>query len=351
VWCPLPIELGKNDGLAFESKLREQGFRVTWFEDCDDEGPTNFFSCMLSNYKKMATGGAFTVISHGNPGEHLIVYAPWTPTGRDACELWRTGDTNLIVREYPNWCYAVAANSNWLTSNFKGSADKGNALTVLSICYSAATVDPYGNSAVAVKEAAGGRWRVGYALSVCMSEAADVNNELLGRMNGTIANGGLRTAGDAHTDPGVDYQRIGIYGYDDNDDGAVDRQTGSVRMNGDAWTTLCPAPLKQTPFYPAASVAKQSKGWGCFLLDTYLNIAVPAGEAALEPWTDACSGFRWLAAPEGGGCGLGFYFENPRGEGSLLLIDAGKVRNAGTEGRKMDGDRVAPNGDSIMQQF
>jgi hypothetical protein len=122
-------------------------------------------------------------------------------------------------------------------------------------------------------------------------------------------------------------------------------------MDGNAWTTLCAAPLKSASFFPSALAKGQVKGWGCFLLDTYLNTVAPAGEAISEPWTETCGGFRWLTTPSGG-YGLGFNFERRNSGGdSILLIDADKVRNSGAEGRKMDGDLTAPNGDSVMVGF
>jgi hypothetical protein len=39
-------------------------------------------------------------------------------------------------------------------------------------------------------------------------------------------------------------------------------------MDGNAWTTLCPAPLASGAVYPASAVAEKRKGWGCILLDT-----------------------------------------------------------------------------------
>jgi hypothetical protein len=337
VWCSLP-SLGTGDGVAFKEELEKQGFHVRWREDADGMNTSDFGSCTLANYRQLANSGAFTVISHGRPGKHLIVYAPGTPAGKAACETWRNGDTNLIVEYYVNVMSCVVADSSWLAANFKTSLDNNEAIAVWSICYSAATTDELGNPAVSVKEAAGGRWRVGYELPTDATEAENVNHAFFGRMNGVIADGSLRTAGEAYADPAADYRRIGP-------------TVGSVKMDGNAWTTLCPAPLLQTPFYPATSAAGQVKGWGCFLLDTYLDVAVPAGEAMLEPLTADCSGFRWLATPSGGH-GLGFNFEKQSsGFGGSLLIDAEKVRNAGVDGRKMDGNRIAPNGDPASMDF
>jgi len=369
VWSSWPAHLNEGDGIIFQEQIEDTmaGFKVEWFRDGSGNTSTNFGTCTLTNYKKMATAGAITIISHGGIGEHLAVYAPPTPAGALACTNWIAGESGMTVKPAYNAgileYYYVSVSTSWLEANWKPSLSNNNAIALWSTCYSAATP----STGSSVKEAAGGRWRIGYDLPTCEWEAMDVNEEFLGRMNGTISNGSLRTAGSAYKDPGVDYLRIykrpwkllppytpaTTYEYDDNVPGVVDRTIGSVRMDGNYWTTLCPAPLEIAPVYPASAVTENRKGWGCILLDTALDNTPLATDAVVKESGGAViSDTHWLKDSEGNFYGIGFTFDKSADiSPTTMKAISDKIRNKGTEGRQMDGNRVQPNADDKQWSF
>ena len=375
VWCSLP-SLGTNDGVRFEAELKNQGYKVEWFTD--DDGHTNsvnFFGCTLANYKKMATGGAITIISHGMPGEHLAVYAPYTSAGALACTNWCAGETGMYVdsivdtdpvtgtTNYIKSYYYVGVETSWLEKNWKQTLSNNNAIVMWSICYSASNCPTAG---ISVKEAAGGRWRSGYELPTAEDEASDVNEAFLQRMNGTLSNGVLRTAGSAYNDPTIDYTTIYKrlrtfppppavdYEYLDwNGVNWIYRPHGSVRMDGSPWTTLCPAPLEIVPTYPTSAVTEKRKGFGCILLDTALSNILPATDAVVKESGGATiPDTYWLKDSEGRFYGVGFTFDKTSDNSTTTMkAVSDKIKNQGTEGRAMDGNRVQPNTDDKQWSF
>ena len=332
VWSSLP-RLQTGDGTIFEEELTKQGFNVQWFQDDDGYGTTNFFTCTLENYKKMAGAGAITIISHGAPGKHQAVYAPPDITGEVACNVWRTGETGMtteLYRDDGGEFFCVEVDTSWLATNWKPSLDYNNAIALWSICYSADI-----SNGLSVKEAAGGRWRGGYVTPTDAVEASGVNLMFLQRMNGTTGGAMMRTAGEAYS---------GSIGY-----------TSNLQMDGNWWTTLCPAPLVFDPVYPSLPVTEKRKGWGCVLLDTVLNKTTqpPAAEAVeKESGGATVSGQHWLEDSNGKFYGVGFKFDKTS-DNSPTTVKAvsDKIRNEGTEGRTMDGDRVQPNTDDKQWSF
>lgn len=334
VWFSEPL-LGDVDGIEFENQLTDEGFRVTWFCDLTGKADTDFGQCTLANYKNMTNAGAFTVISHGDIGEHLVVYAEDTASGQAACDAWRNGDANLITRHYPGshlWC--VVANSSWLTANWQSGMNANRAIAMWSICYSAA-----GNPSV--KEAAGGRWRSGYELPTHGIETRDVNRRLLSRMNGSSDNGGLRCAQDAWNENTLyDWRTFGGWDFDDNYDTVTDRWVGSVKMDGNGWTTLCPAPIATNAMFPDIAIGNRT-GWGCIIFDTYMCNTNAPDDALLKTAGCPTSDHRWLGNINGF-YGIGFDYDKTGGGATTMRALADKCRNDGGEGRKMDGNRATP---------
>ena len=339
VWSSSPIELGDDDGMPFHLELARQGFNVIWRRDPDGFATDDFGTCTLANYKMMANAGAITIISHGVPGEHLAVYTPHTSAGALACTNWCAGElgNGMTVKDGSAYYY-VSVDTTWLEANWKPTLDNNRAITLWSICYSADT-----SAGTSVKEAAGGRWRIGYDVPTCEDEARDVNEAFLRRMNGTLSNGVLRTAGKAYADPGVDYRRINIPLYG----------VGSVRMDGDPWTTLCPSPLVSSPVYPVSAITENRKGWGCVLLDTALDNTPPATDAVIKESGGATIfDTHWLKDSDGRFYGVGFTFDKTLDNSTTAMkAVSDKIKNQGPEGRAMDGNRVQPNADDKQWLF
>jgi len=353
VWAPLKTgsntnsgnNLGWADATEFENQIKEQGWpTVTWFEDTTGDTDTNFGSCTLANYKGMTNCGIFTVVSHGEEGGHPAVYAECSINGRAAITNWIADETNITVEYIPPGggapgFYYARVSSSWMSANWKHSMDTNRAISFWSICYSATSNTGSGEDSV--KECAGGRWRVGYELPVGMQEAIDVNNNLLARMNGAISNGILRTAGQAYSN--IDYRTIRSYGY-------IGRNVGSVKMDGNGWTTLCPAPLVDNAVFPDATVGNR-KGWGCIIFDTYMSTSYSASDALIKLSGCQTADHRWFGNASGT-YGVGFNFDKTGGAATTMRAVADKCRNEGVGGgRELDGDRINPNKDNRDWQF
>ena len=160
-----------------------------------------------------------------------------------------------------------------------------------------------------------------------------INETFLQRMNGTTDNASKRTAGGAYENGN---------GYTDN-----------LRMDGNPWTTLCPAPLAVGPVYPASAVTEKRKGFGCILLDTALNNTPPATGAVIKDSGGATiSDTRWLKDADGNFYGIGFTFDKTSDNSSTTMkAVSDKIRNKGAGGRAMDGDGVQPNEDDKQWSF
>jgi hypothetical protein len=324
----------------------------------------NFDDCTLENYKKMADFGAITFISHGAPGEHHAVYAPLSPAGKAACDAWRGQEQGMTTQTNWHWVnqttvdtnksyYSVAVDTTWLTANWKQKLDDNYAIVMWSTCYSASNCP---NAQISVKEAAGGRWRSGYELETNADEARDVNEAFIKRMNGTVVNGKLRIAGSAYNDPTINYRQIDTYWFrvfDANGNFVNWRHVGSVKMDGDWWTTLCPAPLEINPVYPAWPVSDKRKGFGCILFDTTLDGTSSATDALTKESGGAgIMETYWLKDTNAKFYGLGFVFDKTTDNTQTTMkAISNQIKNEGTEGRQMDGDRVQPNDDDRQWSY
>ncbi len=354
VWASLP-SLGTGDGAAFETEVDRQGFDTDWYEDSDDWNNQNFGTCTLANYKNMCNCGALTVISHGGRGIHYAVYA----STQAACDTWRGSETGMTTVSWENppgsgvYIYAVAVSSGWLASNWAGTLNTNEATTLWSICYSANST-----TGAAVKEAAGGRWRVGYCCVTSESEASAVNTLFLQRMNGTQSSGDYRTAGKAwDTDEdgvgGDGYTPRGCLHYPSCTPGGCPMYNGegghdyNVKMDGNNWTTLCPAPIYDSdgPVWPDSDPGSRY-GWGCIVFDTYMDDGIGADTALLLDSGGPIYDRNWRGDASHGRFILGFDYDKTSGTSTTMRAEADNCKNAPAgEGREMDGNRQADNED------
>ena len=225
--------------------------------------------------------------------------------------------------------YFVYVPSSWLANNWADSLNANKAITIWSSCYSANYTE-----GTAVMDAAGGRWRVGYQDESWTDEQVFVNGKFLMRMNGTagiIVPGSRRTAGEAwEIGTGYEYPEhyTGIYRF-------------NVRMRGNEWTTLCPAPMANNSTYPASASGK--KGYGCVIFDTYMNDEIPAKEALKKVSGGPTSNHRWDGSAEEKFI-LGFDYDNTGYIPTTMRVVGDRCRNADPYGgRGLDVNRVAPN--------
>ena len=269
----------------------------------------------------MRDAGVVCVSSHGEPGYHLAVYAPYTAEGKSLIENWCTNKPGMVCdrREpvpndplNPGYYYARVS-SVWLQSNWKPSLDAKNAIVSWNTCFSAT-----GNGALpSVKEAAGGRWRIGYANTTTGFEGFGVNTTFFSFMNGKNGEGTRRTAGDAYG---------GGSGYSAN-----------VRMSGNPWTTLASAHISSNAWMPLAlfpdsgSSAHFGKGWGCVLFDTYLDDTMSAPLAIQQLNGPAVTNIRWVHVGAGKR-GIGFNYDRTEGGTIWLRINPQAVISKGVNG-------------------
>ena len=341
IWSPLKTtannnggnNLGWDDATEFENQIKDQGWpTVTWFSDTTGDADTNFGSCTLANYKGMTNCGIFTVVSHGEEGRHPAVYAKYSSEGLDVISNWCAGETGITIDPWdpnpndPDWtagCYVARVSSSWLSSNWKAAMDANRTISFWSICYSATSNTVSGEDAV--KECAGGRWRIGYINSTSETEASNTNARLLKRMNGSTDNARKRSAGEAY-ESGNGY-------------------SANAKMDGNDWTTLCPAPFADNAVFPDATAGNR-KGWGCVIFDTYMSTTNSASDALTKQ--SGCPTFdhRWFGNDDGY-YGLGFDFDKSDGASTTMRTIANKCWNEGQDcGRELDGNRVKPNGDN-----
>ena len=328
VWSSLP-SLGEGDATAFQDRVNPQGFTGVsansngWFRDSTGSADTDFEQCRLANYKNMRNAGAFCVVSHGERGAHHAVYAVETSGGQAACDAWRAGEPDMTTDHWIGDCYTVRVSSKWLAANYASTLNANKSITFWDICYSATGNPSQGEASV--MEAAGGRWRIGYINPTYESQCTTVNTKFLERMNGTTDNAEKRTAGEAYDNKS---------GYPSN-----------VQMDGNDWTTLCPAPMTDDPFFPG-TVPGNRYGWGCTIFDTYMRDAEAAGSALIGISGTTAYSPHWAGDTSYGKFILGFSYDKTGGTGQTVRAVADHCKNADPDGgREMDGDRVTPNGD------
>ena len=200
-----------------------------------------------------------------------------------------------------------------------------NSVILWGSCYSASLLN-----------CCGGRWRSGYVNPTDEGECCVVNSQFLGRMNGGMGAGTLRPAGIAYLD------------------GRSSMST-NVRMEGNPWTTLCPAPIIGNPTFPSSTLAEGDVAFGCLLLDTFVKeknnmVKVIAG--------DGVTGIAPLRQ-EGAEYPFGVGFRIKKGAGIIrvrseakkLYIESATPNDAFASGKTMDADRITPNGGTVDWEF
>ena len=337
IWAPLYTmsnandenNLGWSDGQFLADELVGQGWpEVTLYKDASGDTDLNLGTCTFENYLNMRNAGVVCVTaSHGEPGYHHAVYAPYTAAGKALIESWCTNHVGMTYYEKeptmgdtnsPGY-YSAKVSSAWFQSGWKPSLDTKRAIVSWNICFSATGA----GSLSSVKEAAGGRWRIGYANATTGFEGSWVNGTFFTYMNGKSGGGLRRTAGAAFAD-GSEYP-------------------ANVRMSGNPWTTLCPAPAASGAWTPDAMVPAGRKGWGCLIFDTYMSDACPAAQVFSG---DGISDVRWVNL----GAGLravGFHYDKAAVNPVWLNVNTRDCVSEGPGGgRSVDYDRVSPNGET-----
>ncbi|MDX9792907.1 MAG: hypothetical protein RBU24_05345 [Kiritimatiellia bacterium] len=332
IWAPLMTENNVNtdndvgwlDGEYLADELSSQGWpEVVWYKDETGDTDLEFGTCTVENYLNMRNAGLICVTaSHGAPGYHHAVYAPYTEEGRQLIENWCSANIGMSCRSVlpttnspaqPGY-YFARVSSAWMQSNWKPCFDTNRAITVWSICNSGTSI----GQMYSVKEGAGGRWRIGYTVPTSAFDNCVVNKKFFQFMNGKQGDGLRRTAGTAWNG-GDEYAGYG------------------VTMSGNPWTTLCPAHIPANAWLPLwqfpepGTTARKGKGWGCVLFDTYVSGNVSAVSVIQQLEGTAIAEVSWISVGVGKR-GLGFGYDKAACDMIWLRTDSNKCLNEGEGG-------------------
>lgn len=314
VWRPgTGSGFGGADGDIFASQAGYQGYSVSTIIDDD---PTGFGGCTLSAYKSLSSSSALHIM--GPPGSpasgHPAVYGT-----QAACYAWM-GTEAMSVVQVEGELYCVLADGDWLEANFAPGLNTTNAIVNWALSRS----DSYYG-------AAGGRWSIGYSASADAGNDYEPTTELLlTRMNGSDGNGMLRTAGEAW---------------------GAGQFPSSVSMSGNSWTTLCPAPVEDSPTWPV-TLDGDGNHFACIIFDTYMNTSLTNGLVSLPSGSVVGSQY-WTVEIGYGKYVLGFEYEIDNGQGHGSVKARTDYIKSG--GKEMDGNRRAANGyppeDDVTWQY
>jgi hypothetical protein len=136
---------------------------------------------------------------------------------------------------------------------------------------------------------------------------------------------------------GAGLRRIAGSAYGDGSEYPV-----NVRMDGNPWTTLCPAPVAIGAWTPAQTIGNHA-GWGCLMLDTYMSDVNSASQAVVG---DRISNVRWV--PLGAGKrAVGFHYDKSSGGVIWLNVHTRDCLSDGAGGgRGVDYNRICPSGEN-----
>ena len=337
VWSSIPNDVLDGDGAMIDSLISNQGYKVTWYRDPYGERDVDVGGCTANAYLNLDNNGLVTIISHGGTNEHLAVYFPRTNDGYDRAIRWigdvgnsggtvdgltvKTGMTKVRFRYY-----YVSVMQKWFETNWKQGFDKRNSIVLWGSCISATLLN-----------CCGGRWRSGYCDETDEAKCIQVYGPFLERMNGSIGQGTLRPAGRAYSN------------------GRSSMGEESVRMEGNPWTTLCPAPVVGKPTFPSSSLAEGDVAFGCLVLDTFLKdkdnmLQVVSGEgvSAIAPLRQEGAAYPF---------GVEFHIEKGKGkvkvrsEARKVYIESATLDGEFSSGKTVDVDRVSPNGGVMEWEF
>jgi len=237
-------------------KVKDQDFNATVIEYKDTQYDSSCGTLTYENLKSMKYGDILYWASHGfkstDGGELSFLYLKtfgqvitWcnNDTLIDACQLiWEVSPGDTL---YP---WSPIAKSDWATTYWEPILTQSKAIAILSCCFS------YENGWVA---ACGGGVSFGYNISTTGSACEYNNEQLLGRMNGTIDGGQYRKAYEAYNHMPEHKKEFKI-------------------VPATAEITLCPSPKN---YYPQDGSVVGETGTGYFEVDTYCHDDVPANEA------------------------------------------------------------------------
>ena len=232
-------------------------------------------------------------------------------------------DPNMVVvgSEQDGW-WGVVVLEDWYSDHWKADHNTHKAIVLISTCQSNAAPAP------TILENCGGRTGFGY--SACAPTSAGDMENLFGRMDGTLppgAQGTKRKAGDAF---------------------AAGSFSTYFTMRGEEDTTLCPAPAEWGPKGTGAGAS----GMGYIEFDTHCtttHAATSALTCTIDSGDITISNIQWASDYR-----LTFnYTATTCNEDYKVTVTAVAAHVLGSTGgsQKLDGSKVAPNGDNKTWSF
>ena len=362
LWVSRPT-LGTDWEAYFKAEVNMSGFDDIWFTDSTPEATNysgqynfDFETCTLTNFKKLANSGVYTVNFHGMTGYSLVVYAAYTPpvpgdtaeqiqeknlievAANDACVAWKSNESNMYIdasSDSDGAYYAVKVTAAWYVNNFKNTADLNKTICFWGTCYGASLLD-----------SVGGRWKLGYSAECVESLQCQDWFRFLGFMNGHFGwkegNRKNRTAGKALAQGGYTTNK------EVNPEDPKDNHTVSAVMKGYKWTTLNAAPMLKTDTsvyaYPTSPPSDDRLYWGGIIFDTYMNNNISASQALTfsGSGTGSTDTPFWAGNISGHPFSIGFYFSKT-GKTATALSSKCRTEDASAtdidnNGRPLDGN-------------
>ena len=314
-------------------KVKDQDFNATIIEYKDTQYDSSCGTLTYENLKSLKYGDILYWASHGfkstDGGELSFLYLKtaaqvfaWSNNDPlvAACQLvWEVTPGDTL---YP---WSPIAEPNWATTYWESILTQSKAIAILSCCYS------YENGWAA---ACGGGVSFGYNISTT-GPACEYNNEqLLGRMNGTIDGGQYRKAYEAYNH-------------------MPDHQRQFKIVPTTAEITLCPSPEN---YYPQDGSVVGETGTGYFEVDTYCHDNVPADEALTFATAGVVtiSNVHWVVADDNKVKKIEFDWDGTGFFEVAVTVHHEKFHSWGaTSGayHLLDVDRIAPNTHDATYNF
>ncbi len=308
--------------------VRDQDYNVSlciYTDDDDEDGDCE--ECTYGNLQNMRFADVLYYACHGEPsggGNYLEMVVL---ESQAQILAWCGNDPLVVPVELTgeNWPtghpWVATGTTAWATAHWNAMLTQSRAITILSCCYG------FENGWAA---ACGGGVAFGYNTWTTGIACETNNEELLRRMNGSLGDGDHRMAGEAYDDMPAHLRDFRI-------------------VPAGAKVTLCPATEDKFP-----EGAADESGTGHFMVDTYCQDNIPAGEAlefAISRGVQI-SNVRW----EGSGKVRKVLFDwTGTGDWEVTVTAlAEKFRSWGAAvagSHRMDGNRVTPNGDNVTWTF
>lgn len=314
---------------SISNHIMNQDYEITtciWMDLTDDDNDPG--SCTLANWKDCRWADMLSIHCHGNIGYFCAVYlkdsaavSSWRGT-ENYMETVQSG--SVIWGDPPYHPYYARVLKQWPWENWNSLLTQSQAIVFVNSCDGNAKVD--GTSFLTC---CGGGVGFGYPGDTYWGNRVDNNNELLPRMNGTKDGGAHRKAGEAYDNMPFHYDNLEMEGYPD--------------------ITLCPAYEAK---YPTGEVGQS--GTGYFQVDTYCHDSVSADQVLTFQITGqvTISNLHWVGGDQVNQIEFDW---NGAGYWSVTVTaHAEEFHSWGAatgSHHRMDGDRVAPNGDDVVWTF